>query len=105
MTTMHGLPIGVLHSRSALAGTQIKSSSHISRRQVDVARTSAIFAPERLDTVDSVEEARLEQKDAFAELVALSKQSVNRPQKVRSNDCAIRAKSYKEGSTVSQVTL
>lgn len=82
MTTMHGLPIGTLHTRSAFAGTQIRSSSHVSRRQVDVARTSAISAPERVETVDRAEEAQLEQKDAFAELVALSKQSVNRPQKV-----------------------
>ena len=83
MTTMHGLPIGALHTRSAIAGTQIRSSSHVSRRQVDVARTHAISAPERLETVDRAEESQLEQKDAFAELVALSKQSVNRPQKVR----------------------
>ena len=85
MATMHGMPIGALHTRSAFAGTQIRSSSHVSRRQVDVARTSAISAPERLETVDRTEEAQLEQKDAFAELVALSKQSVNRPQKVRAH--------------------
>ena len=61
-----------------------------------VDRTKAIAAPERMqeqqqDTIrlldlDNAEQSRLEQTDAFKELVALNrkKQSVNRPQKVRS---------------------
>lgn len=60
-----------------------------------VDRTKAIAAPERMqeqqqDTIrlldlDNAEQSRLEQTDAFKELVALNrqKQSVNRPQKVR----------------------
>lgn len=56
-------------------------------------RTKAIAAPERLQEeqqgtirlldLDNAEQARLEQTDAFKELVALNKtkQSVNRPQK------------------------
>lgn len=64
------------------------------RPRVD--RTKAIAAPERMqeqqqDTIrlldlDNAEQARLEQTDAFKELVALNrkKQSVNRPQQVRS---------------------
>lgn len=62
------------------------------RPRVD--RTKAIAAPERMqqeqqDTIrlldlDNAEQSRLEQTDAFKELIALNKkkQSVNRPQQV-----------------------
>lgn len=82
MTTMHTVPSGTLHSRSYLTGTPIKHSTHTCGRQLKAAKPCAIAAPERLETLDRTEEAELQQKDAFAELVALSKQSVNRPQKV-----------------------
>ena len=64
-----------------------------------VDRTKAIAAPERMQEqqedmirlldVDKAEQSRLEQTDAFKELVALNrqKQSVNRPQKVRICRC------------------
>ena len=63
------------------------------RPRVD--RTKSIAAPERMqqqqqDTIrlldlDNAEQSRLEQTDAFKELIALNKQkqSVNRPQQVR----------------------
>ena len=64
-----------------------------------VDRTKAIAAPERMQEqqedmirlldLDKAEQSRLEQTDAFKELVALNrqKQSVNRPQKVRVCRC------------------
>ena len=52
-------------------------------------QTRAIAAPERnWDVLDKAEEARLQETDAFAELVNLSeKQSVNKPQKVSTHAC------------------
>ena len=76
------MPVGTLLARSPVLGTPIRASAHTCRRHLDLGRTQAISAPERLGVGDRTEEAQLQQEDAFAELVALSKQSVNRPQKV-----------------------
>lgn len=74
----------------------LRAHKRSSAMRSGVDRTKAIAAPERMqeqqqDTIrlldlDNAEQSRLEQTDAFKELVALNrqKQSVNRPQKVRS---------------------
>jgi hypothetical protein len=70
-----------------------KSLNRSSRHIVRVATP----AREQVVDVDNAERARLESSDAFAELVALTekKQSVNRPQKVRSH-CAVACRSVGE---------
>ena len=82
MTSMHSMPMGTLPVRSPVLGTPVRAGVHTCRRHLDLGRTQAISAPERVELDERVEEAQLQHKDAFAELVALSKQSVNRPQKV-----------------------
>ena len=70
------------------------------RSRVD--RVKAIAAPERMHEeqqntirlldLDKAEQSRLEQTDAFKELVAMNKkkQSVNRPQQVQLSDAGFR---------------
>ena len=75
-----------------LVPNPLRSVKRVSASRSRVDRTKAIAAPERLQEeqqttirlldLDNAEQARLEQTDAFKELVALNKkkQSVNRPQ-------------------------
>lgn len=85
MANMKSLPSGALASRTSLVGTPLRAGCTNSRRQIEQLKTRAIAAPERnWDVLDKAEESRLQETDAFAELVHLSKkQSVNKPQKVR----------------------
>lgn len=92
MTTLNAKQSQLIHGHSNPLRLQRRVSA--SRPRVD--RTTAIAAPERLQEeqhgtirlldLDNAEQARLEQTDAFQELVALNKtkQSVNRPQKAGS---------------------
>ena len=92
MTTFNVKHAQLVHGHSNPLRLQKRVSA--SRPRVD--RTAAIAAPERLQEeqqstirlldLDNAEQARLEQTDAFQELVALNKtkQSVNRPQKAGS---------------------
>jgi hypothetical protein len=100
MTSMHSLPVGTLPARSPVLGTPLKPSPHTCRRHLEVTRPAAISAPERLH---AHEEAELQHKDAFAELVALSKQSVNRPQKV--GIWRQRSRQWKEGARCKYLRL
>lgn len=80
----------------SISSNVLRARKRSSAMRPGVDRTKAIAAPERMqeqqqDTIrlldlDNAEQSRLEQTDAFKELVALNrqKQSVNRPQKVRS---------------------
>ena len=80
----------------SISSNVLRARKRSSAMRSSVDRTKAIAAPERMqeqqqDTIrlldlDNAEQSRLEQTDAFKELVALNrqKQSVNRPQKVRS---------------------
>lgn len=82
--------------RVSISSNVLRARKRSSAMRPGVDRTKAIAAPERMqeqqqDTIrlldlDNAEQSRLEQTDAFKELVALNrqKQSVNRPQKVRS---------------------
>ena len=89
MANMKILPSGALASRPSFVGTPIRASSARSRRHAQQLHTRAIAAPERnWDVLDKSEETRLQETDAFAELVNLSKkQSVNKPQKVPAHAC------------------
>ena len=84
MANMKSLPSGALAPRTSLVGTPLRAGCTKSRRQIEQLQTRAIAAPERTyDVLDKAEESRLQETDAFAELVHLSKkQSVNKPQKV-----------------------
>lgn len=80
---------------AGIGSNALRSRKRGATARTRVDRTQAIAAPERMqqeqqDTIrlldlDRGEKARLEQGDAFKELVALNKQkqSVNRPQQVR----------------------
>ena len=84
MANMKSVPSGALASRTSLVGSPLRAGCTKSRRQIEHSQTRAIAAPERQwDVIDKAEESRLQETDAFAELVHLSKkQSVNKPQKV-----------------------
>ena len=80
----------------SISSNVLRARKRSSAMRPGVDRTKAIAAPERMHEqqqdnirlldLDKAEQSRLEQTDAFKELVALNrqKQSVNRPQKVHS---------------------
>lgn len=86
-----------------VTANSLRSHKRLPASRPRYAHTKAIAAPERLQEeqqgtirlldLDNAEQARLEQTDAFKELVALhkNKQSVNRPQQAGSR-CASSAK-------------